>query len=134
MKNWPFCDVLTTAEHFAQVLVLKHTRNGQLGGRCQHVSLGCRYHADVQTKVQGSAGRQDSGQFWREGKMRARSIARQTKLWVEPDIHVTPSKHYDISLNNQQCFDFLVWESAQRSRLGRGVPIPFSHSSQITIS
>ena len=69
MKNWPFCDVLTTAEHFAQVLVQKHTMNCQLGGRCQHVSLGCRYHADVQTKVQGSAGRQDSGQLWREANM-----------------------------------------------------------------
>ena len=42
-KKLPFCDVLTTTEHFVQVLVLKYTKkkiytmNGQLGGRCRHV-------------------------------------------------------------------------------------------------
>ena len=50
--------------------------------------------------------RQDSDQVWGEAKMNARSTARQTKLWVEPDIHAAQPKHYDIPLNNQQCFDF----------------------------
>ena len=46
-------------------------------------------------------------------KTNARTPARQTKLWVEPDIHTTQSEHYDMPLNNQQCFDFVAWSCAQ---------------------
>ena len=56
MKNWPFCDVLTTAEHFAQVLVQKHTIDDQLGGQCEHVYKMSRYHAYVQSKVYDCCG------------------------------------------------------------------------------
>ena len=60
--------------------------------------------------------------------MKARSTARQTKLWVELDIHAAQSKHYDIPLNNQQCFDFVVCKSPQTYVLVGGaltlVPIP----------
>ena len=42
-----FCDVLATTAHFVQVAVVKYTRNGQLGGRHEHVWQGGRYHADV---------------------------------------------------------------------------------------
>ena len=38
----------STAAYFVQILVLKYTRNGQLGGQYLHVWQGGRYHADVE--------------------------------------------------------------------------------------
>ena len=103
-------------------------------GQGRRVSLGCRYHADVQTKVRGSAGWQDSDQLWREVKMNAQSTTMSDHLWVEPDIRTTQSTHYDITLNNQYCFDFIAWSCAQSYILVGGVHILVFHSSQIIIS
>ena len=54
-------------------------------------------------------------------KKNAGSTAHQTKLWVKPDIHTTQSEHYDMPLNNQQGFDFVVCRSPQTYVLGGGV-------------
>ena len=89
MKNCSFCDVLFTAEHFIQVVVQKHTRNCQLDEQCQHVWQGCRYHADVQSKVQDCGG---PAGFWPAlmGGKNERSVSRRFHPpWVEYRILTT---------------------------------------------
>ena len=97
VNKWPFCDVLITAAHSIQLPYetaprMNHFQSTSVQG--QYVSLGCRYHAYVQTKVRGSAGRQDSGQLWQEVKTNAQSGARIYHMWVKPDIRTAQSNPY----------------------------------------
>ena len=107
-----------TAVHFIQVVVQKHTRNCQLDEQSQHVWQGCRYHADVQSKA---AYRQNSDQLWYEAKTKLPSDADFTRRGWNIEFWPGVFKPYDIPLNNQQCFDFVSWSSAQSFRLVDGV-------------
>ena len=109
-----------TAVHFIQVVVQKHTRNCQLDEQSQHVWQGCRYHADVQSKA---AYRQNFDQLWHGAKTKLPSEADFTRRGWNIEFWLVVFKPYDIPLNNQQCFDFVVLESARISNLTRTVRI-----------